>query len=317
MQKYPLSPTLLIPSWTQEGDVRQIDLLGGLDKLAILALRLSDASAMMEAAVRRLDPRFDGGQPPSALMKLNRPFDPGEPPSAVVKRGGDGFVQSHRDARKQRAMICIIPLSDGKMPAIEAVNELDGPSGLLTDTGPMAKAGKEASLASAPVWGLARVYCRCVGLIQWIYAAFFGFWACAVFGDVYYHLTITPGKFKDAVWAPYLDTYELAIGILFTLLCICCVFGGGCLILLRPAARRWEIVYLAFFIVMFVTLTGFDVRTLMVPKTVSEELWVNFRFFLSFTLPYLPFLFRWPRPYQWPLLGKPKSPKFALDELAG
>jgi hypothetical protein len=95
------------------------------------------------------------------------------------------------------------------------------------------------------------------------------------------------------------------------------VFGGRCLILLRPSARRWEISYVAFVIVLFVTLTAFDLRTLTVPKTVSDDLWVTVRFFLFFTLPYLPFLFRWPRPHQFPLLGKPKSPKLALDELAG
>ncbi len=107
------------------------------------------------------------------------------------------------------------------------------------------------------------------------------------------------------------------MGILFTLLCICSAFGGGSLILLRPAARRWEIAYVAFVVVMFATLSAFDHRSYTVPKTVSDDLWVLVRFFLFFTLPYLPFLFFWPRRYQFPLVGKAKSPKQVRDELAG
>lgn len=137
---------------------------------------------------------------------------------------------------------------------------------------------------SAQRAGLLRVYSRTVGIIQVLYALFFGWIAFATLRMVLQ----TEGTFKG-VYFPAVDLVRLCEGAIPTLLFVLAFVAGCGLLALRSWARGWEIAYLLVVGVISAATAASEARR-------GQDVGYIGLFFILLSLPYLPFLFTSPLP---------------------
>jgi hypothetical protein len=130
-----------------------------------------------------------------------------------------------------------------------------------------------------------RTYCHVAGIIQWLFAAWFGRTFLLHFGVGQFYHPASRGKGVD--FPAYFDYTGLFLAIFFALLFVTAFFGGCALVRLRPWVRRWEAAYLGvLLIVTAVAVVAEMPRARLEPGRLTPLM----LFALAFALPFLPFL---------------------------
>jgi hypothetical protein len=171
------------------------------------------------------------------------------------------------------------------------VQDIDHP-GTATEPGALLEIGGPASRAVSPGFGWLRIYTRPAGVIQMLFAAYFG-WMARWFlmnGQFYYPETHyrdkVPGIFVHR--AERYDFEWLIFTTVWTLLSLTSFIAGCGLLGRRPWARRWEVVYLGILSVVVA------VEVVKLPYNIrrdASDFTDLVRFLLVFGLPLVPFLF--------------------------
>ncbi len=141
--------------------------------------------------------------------------------------------------------------------------------------------GKSGS--TAPGW--LKAYCRTVGVVQLVYAGFFG---CVAYGELRFGQFYHPASHGKGDFPAYYDYDWLVRTPFLVLISATGFFGGVGLLGLRRWVRRWEIAYLA---VLFAYIATISVeQSFHVPHRPGDynELAV---FIAAVALPFVPFVF--------------------------
>jgi hypothetical protein len=156
----------------------------------------------------------------------------------------------------------------------------------ITETHTRAEGDKLACQSGSPRLGWLRTYCRVVGGIQWLYAAFFGWSAAMIYSTGQFY---NPEfHFKDFYAPAHLDFKWLVFTVAYALLSFSGFVGGYGVLRLLPWVRRWEAAYLS---VLAAGVAVGTVRGLSNPLLTPADLTSVVLFFTAFALPYVPFLF--------------------------
>jgi hypothetical protein len=153
-------------------------------------------------------------------------------------------------------------------------------------TGILSAAVGRESAVGAPGFGWVRTYARTAGVIQWLYAAFFGWTTFANFMSGRFY---NPEFYGKGTYSPaYLDFRWLFLTTVFGLLSVSGFISGCGLVGLRPWVRRWAAAYLGILLLVTASIV-WDMRRGLLN---SEGLTNTMLFSTAFAVPSLPFLFR-------------------------
>ncbi len=169
---------------------------------------------------------------------------------------------------------------------MQLVEQVDAHPDPVTETGARLDVGDPAWHPGSPCIGLMRTYRRVVGVIQMLYAAFFGWLAAGSYETGrFYHAEF---HFKDCYEPEHLDFEWLIFTTACALMSFSGLIGGYGALRLRPWVRRWEVAYLG---VLSAGMATGEVAGLSDPLWNPIYLTSNILIFLALTLPYVPFLF--------------------------
>jgi hypothetical protein len=163
----------------------------------------------------------------------------------------------------------------------------------VTEPGALPEVRDLPFAAAAPGFGWLRHYVRPAGIIQVVYAAFFGWLAWLVFRSGQFH---SPETFFKGHQPEIFDYQWLITTTLCTLLSFSGFISGCGLLGRRPWARRWEVAYLGFLAVGVAAQTVFIQSVARGSPTLfargkPADFTALILFCLIFALPFVPFLF--------------------------
>jgi hypothetical protein len=194
------------------------------------------------------------------------------------------------------------------------IHDNDRPNPMTEPTAPPAVCDA-AFRAASPGFGWLRHYTRPAGVIQMLYAAFFGWLAYVVFRSGRFY---TPAyQFKGGYQPGSFDYQWLITTTLCTLLSVSGFIGGCALLARSPWARRWQVAYLGFIAVAVAAQMVFIQSDVPGSPTVfargkPPDFTALILFSLMFALPFVPFLFRVPSAARLRAPGKKKPASASL-----
>ncbi len=155
----------------------------------------------------------------------------------------------------------------------------------LTGTETLGDARKTAGKVGSTAPGWLKAYCRTVGVVQLVYAGFFGYVA---YGELRFGQFYHPASHGKGDFPAYYDYEWLVRTPILVLISATGFLGGVGLLGLRRRVRGWEIAYLA---VLFAYIAEISVEQYFhVPRRPGDfyELAV---FIAAVALPFVPFVF--------------------------